>query len=248
MNLLEKYSKRLAVADKYFSDNHGGERLSESKKLTTAVCLDNIDKFLNESFNNSIGTQRADLGLFKKFCINLTNVALPSLIANDIVITKPMTSMNGVVAYIKYTAGSNKGMTKQGDLINSPFQHGKVDVDYTSAKIVTEAKTTDATGTLRWVEVVPGTVEFIVDGASTITDDGAGKLLTSEKGAAGTIDYKTGAYTLQTKPTTSCSANYVYDNVKIPQNDLPIINGEMDYIPLTARARRIAIYYSQMAA
>ena len=162
MNLLEKYSKRLAVADKYFSDNHGGERLSESKKLTTAVCLDNIDKVLNESFNNSIGTQRADLGLFKKFCINLTNVALPSLIANDIVITKPRTSMKGVVAYIKYTAGSNKGMTKQGDLINSPFQHGKVDVDYTSAQIVTEAKTTDATGTLRWVEVVPGTVEFIV--------------------------------------------------------------------------------------
>ena len=41
---------------------------------------------------------------------------------------------------------------------------------------------------------------------------------------------------------------YIYNNVKIPQNDLPIVNAEMKSIPLIAKARRIAIYYSQMAA
>lgn len=34
----------------------------------------------------------------------------------------------------------------------------------------------------------------------------------------------------------------------IPQNDLPILNVEMKGISLQATARRIAIYYSQMAA
>lgn len=34
----------------------------------------------------------------------------------------------------------------------------------------------------------------------------------------------------------------------IPQNDLPIYNAEMASIPLVAKARRIAVYYSQMAA
>ena len=34
----------------------------------------------------------------------------------------------------------------------------------------------------------------------------------------------------------------------IPQNDLPIINAEIKAIPLIAKARRIAIYYSQIAA
>lgn len=38
------------------------------------------------------------------------------------------------------------------------------------------------------------------------------------------------------------------DNVVIPQNDLPIVNAEMKSISLIAKARRVAIYYSQIAA
>lgn len=34
----------------------------------------------------------------------------------------------------------------------------------------------------------------------------------------------------------------------IPQNDLPIVNAKLQNITLAARARRVAIYYSQMAA
>lgn len=41
---------------------------------------------------------------------------------------------------------------------------------------------------------------------------------------------------------------YTYDNVKIPQADLPIVNVEMANLPLVAKARRVAIYYSQIAA
>lgn len=33
----------------------------------------------------------------------------------------------------------------------------------------------------------------------------------------------------------------------IPQNDLPLLNAEMAGITLQAKARRIAIYYSQIA-
>lgn len=32
--------------------------------------------FLNESFENSVGTQRADMGAFRKFALNLTTVAV----------------------------------------------------------------------------------------------------------------------------------------------------------------------------
>ena len=41
---------------------------------------------------------------------------------------------------------------------------------------------------------------------------------------------------------------YVYDNVVIPQEKLPTLVGHMEGITLTARARRIAVEYSQMAA
>ena len=68
-------------------DNH--------KKLVIAKVLDNTSKFLSEAFDAASGTQRSDLGLYKKFCLNLTTVALPNLIANELVIVHPMSSMSG---------------------------------------------------------------------------------------------------------------------------------------------------------
>ena len=146
-NLCEAYKSRLAIAERFYSQKHAGEKLSESKKLVTAKVLENTNKFLNEAFENSVGTQRSDLGLFKKFALNLTTVALPNLIAHDLVIVHPMSSMSGYVNYVQYTRGSNKGAYVQGDVINDPFRlgsfkngaDGKIDTNYTAAKVC-EAK------------------------------------------------------------------------------------------------------------
>ena len=43
------------------------------------------------------------MGAYKKFCLAITNVVFPSLIAEDLVIVKPMTSYSGVITYAKYT-------------------------------------------------------------------------------------------------------------------------------------------------
>ena len=51
--------------------------------------MENTNRFMNEAFENSVGTQRSDMGAFKKFALNLTTVALPNLIANDLVIVHP---------------------------------------------------------------------------------------------------------------------------------------------------------------
>ena len=61
MNLFESYKNRLAVSEKYFGKNHNGAKMDSNRKLATAVCLCNIDKFMNEAFENSVGTQRSDL-------------------------------------------------------------------------------------------------------------------------------------------------------------------------------------------
>ena len=44
------------------------------------------------------------------------------------------------------------------------------------------------------------------------------------------------------------TVSYVYNNIYIPQNDIPLLNAEMAAIPLVAHARRIAVYYSNLAA
>ena len=76
-SLFEAYKNRLAVANTVYSKAHNGETMSNHKKLVTAKVLENTNRMLNESFSNSVGTQQADMGMYKKFCLNLTTVALP---------------------------------------------------------------------------------------------------------------------------------------------------------------------------
>lgn len=227
--------------------------------------MESTNKFLNEAFENSQGTQRSDLGLWKKFALNLITTAVPNLIATDLVITYPMSSMSGYVNYVQYTTGSNKGAytNDPADVLNDPFHlgsfkkdaNGKLDINYTSSKVV-EAKTAVSAakkveGSLNWLPVIPGTVEFVV-GSTTYVDDGNGKIKIkdSTEVAGSSIDYKTGKYSFDTteNASTAVFANYVYDNVVIPQNDLPIVNAQIKAIPLIAKARRVAIYFSQIAA
>ena len=230
VNLLESYKGRLAVSESYYAKSHNGAKLSQNKKLVVAKLLENQNKFLNEAFDNSVGTQRSDMGLFRKFALNLTTVAVPNLIAFDLVMVHPMSSMAGYVNYIQYTAGSNKGTTERGEVLNSPFGLGKVDADYTSARVV---ETLDTSKKLMWTPVLKVVKATDAKGAEvdvadwTVAEDGTVSGTGAEEGV---------------------KVAYIYNNVVIPQNDLPIVNAEMKAIPLVAKARRIAIYYSQIAA
>lgn len=67
--LFEAYKNRLALSESFFAKTHAGERMDNSRKMATAICLNNINNFMNEQFDNSVGTQRADLGLWKKFTL-----------------------------------------------------------------------------------------------------------------------------------------------------------------------------------
>lgn len=234
--LLEKYAPRLQVSESVYN-KATGETMDNARKACVAMVLDNETKFLNEAFSNSVGTQRADLGAWKKFCLNLTTVALPTLIAHDLVIVNPMASYSGYITYVKYTAGTNKGQTKQGDVFNDPFRLGKVDVDYTGSAVVETVKLASGESskevTLAWTPVVANafgegkTVKFI-----------------PEEGEPSFLEVVDGKVTVSADGKIA----YMYDNIIIPQNDLPIVNAEIESLPLVAKARRVAIYYSQIAA
>lgn len=249
MTLLEKYSNRLKVSEALYAQQNRGAALPHSKKIATAVALDNTNKFLTEAFNNSVGTQRADLGMWKKFCLNLTNVVVPSLIAPELVIEYPMTSINGYITYLEYTLGSNKGASKQGDVINSPFKLGDVDVNYTGALVPEAHKTTAAEASahefeLLWTPVAAVTSVKIGDTTYTIAD--APVADTSVQVDGNKIKF----HANDTKFVDAAVVNvlYTYDNVVIPQNDIPTINVKMSSKALVAKARRVAVYYSQIAA
>jgi hypothetical protein len=232
VNLLESYKGRLAVSESVYARAHNGEKLSQNKKMVVAKLLDNQNRFLNEAFDNSVGTQKADMGLFKKFTLNLTTTAIPNLIAFDLVMVHPMTAMSGYVSYVEYVAGSTKGDVEKmgrdadgnytGTVFNSPFGLGAVDPTYTSSKVV-EAVTAGEDFAPAWTPVA-GTVRFFVNGAWGEAMEAPAKV-----------------------PASATKVAYEYDNVVIPQKDIPQVTARMRSIALEAKARRIAIYYSQMA-
>ena len=228
--LFEAYKNRLAVSESVYGKMHNGEKMNNSRKLATAKCLENVNKFMNEAFDQSVGTQRTDMGMFKKFALNLTTVALPNLISHDLVIVHPMSSMSGYITYIEYQYASNKGQTKQGDLISNPFGFGNVDSGFTGAKVVEKAEGTEFTPA--WGPVVKAE-----DGEQYVEVEG-------EAGVWNPVKLVNGKATV----TNGARVRYTYDNVVVPQNDLPMIKAEMKSIALVAKARRIAVYYSQIAA
>lgn len=135
---------------------------------------------------------------------------------------------------LQFTAGSNKGGVVEGEVWNDPFHLGKMTDEravYTSAFVPEEVEL-DAQGkaTLHWTPVRDAKVIDAESGVSVeILDAAKGEIKVI--GASGKV-----------------KVGYIYDNVVIPQNDLPILNAHMEGMPLSAKARRIAIYYSQMAA
>ncbi len=244
--LLEQYEKRLSISESVAKK--AGIELDNTRKNAIAMVLDNTNKFLNEAFSNSVGTQRADMGDFKKFCLNLTTVALPTLIAPELVIVNPMSSYSGYITYVEYSAGTNKGQTKQGDVFNDPFRLGKVDTEYTSSAVTESftAKSTPEAVELAWGPVVRDAFED-ADGVKhdiKIIDDDA------ETPTWAFADLDENGKVPANKQTASHKHRvaYKYNNETIPQNDIPTVNVAIRNKSLIAKARRVAVYYSQIAA
>lgn len=259
MNILEAYQKRLSISEKVYSKEHGGKAMPQTKKIAVARVLANTSEYLTEAYESSVGTQLANMKTFKKFCLDLTSVALPNLISNDLVMVWPMKSRTGFIQYLSFVAGSNKGGVEQGDLFNDPFRLGKMTdnrVNYTASLVVDPVTESDGTYsfTPAWTPVVKGFKTILVNGVRVeFAENFINKYTPAQLETVEYHTYKTiaadgtVAYVDEVVATAGMKVAYHYDNVVIPQNDLPIVNAHVDGISLEAKARRVAIYYSQMA-
>ena len=236
-NLLETYSRQLKVAEAYISKNFD-KSISRQTQLTTAVLLDNTNRFLTES----LSTERANLGDWKKFCLNLTNLAVPSLIANDLVIVHPMTSYSGSVAYLKYVSLTDKGDVKAGDEFNGVFKLGDM----------TDARRNFTSQVI--VETITGGA-----GKPALKVAASGKFVdpeTKEKKDAKVIKAAGGKpeYKLASEVTGLADGDKVvyfsdeFQMERVPAKDIPTIGPKMEHIPLVAEPRRIAVRYDQITA
>ena len=261
-NLLETYSRQLKVAEAYVAKNFDGKAISANTQLTTAVLLDNTNRWMTESLNSNLAaTQRTDLGDWKKFCLNLTNIAVPSLIANDLVIVHPMTSYSGSVAYLKYVTLTDKGNDyAAGQELNSVFGLGEMNehrMNYASQVVVEKGSITLTPA------IAPKYTDINKMTAPSDYAFAAQKADAKIVAADGTVTYvlisgDAGNYTFtnvadQAAVTLGAEDKIAYcatefQMEKVPADRIPTIGPKMERIPLVAEPRRIAVRYDQITA
>ena len=244
MLLTETYRKRLTLSESVYKKNMGTDAsLNEGVKLAIATVLRNQSAYLdskkiNEAFSNSSGTQMSDIGNFKRFALDLTTIALPNTIATELVITHAMPTQVGVIQYWKIVSGSNKAGIAKGDVFSDVFHFGEYSEDrtnFTSPQLAAElVNLKDGTGYLAWTPIDSAYAPALVGAAA-----GASIEL---------IDAETGEIKVTGVAEETVKVKYVYDQKIIPQHDLPTISAKVEKKSLEAKPRRIAVYFSQMAA
>ena len=248
-NLLETYSRQLKVAEAYVAKNFEGKTISSNTALTTAVLLDNTNRWMTESLNSEIGvSNRADsMGAWKKFCLNLTNIAVPSLIANDLVIVHPMTSYSGSVAYLEYVSLTDKGGVEKGQMFNSVFGHGEMNdarQQFTS-QVVIENESSIADLAFD-DDVKANGLTYMADDSHTMMAATYKFIGTDKDGKPVTVYGNEDPADITVKKIAYVVNRFQMEQV--PATEIPAIGPRMKHIPLVAEPRRIAVRYDQITA
>jgi len=147
---------------------------------------------------------------------------------------------------MEFKLGETGRSEADGMVVNNPWTLGQMTdarIDYT-ANAVVEAAPASGDFTAAWTPIVKGVFE--VAGSAGVTKYDA-KLIKAD-GTATYVNFTDGKIAAASL-TDVAKIAYKYDNVTIPHtNALPTLVGEMKGITLEAKARRIAVQYSQLAA
>ena len=153
-----------------------------------------------------------------------------------------MTSFTGYISYMEFALGNDADFSNP---VQNPFTYGLMTEDrmrYTSNAVVETVTLASSKATLGFKGIILNGNKLangtVVKGTEEVT-------YTAEKKETGLVEINvTGA-----GATDTVKVSYEYDNQVIPaQNELPTVKARMSGITLTAKARRIAIEYSQFAA
>ena len=151
---------------------------------------------------------------------------------------------------VKYETGTAKGDIASGVELNSPFKLGEAIPNYTSDRVV-ESLSAGTGNVLAWAPVVKGAFDdagVAKDARVTAAGGSVSYLYVNPADNKLYSSFNGSAYSSEYSASAGDKVAYIYDNVLIPKDKIPSIVAKMDSIPLLAKARRIAVYYSQIAA
>lgn len=216
--------------------------------------------------------QTNPISSYKNFIIKIATLGIPALDVFDWVATEPMATASTQILFTKYVRMSNKGTSKQGDIISDPFgiyyrknekgeREDATDPNYSSAltvdAFVDGSVTTPQDFTLRWKPVRPGTI-IVTAGGATCSEKTAveGEVASgfdatfAENGITVSINRTSGAIQITTSSASASSSAisvvYEYDNVYLPANDIPTYGAVVEAIPMTAKPHKVRIVFDAL--
>lgn len=235
MALNEKY---LRVAESVKKTQ--GKELTLEAKLALAKTLNNTRQILEATNSSNIPS--------KTYFMDMLTAVVPNLIASDIVSTQALEDKTGIISYLRFTYGTDKGAVQAGQMFNNSLYTGKSDPYYTSGLVTDEAVATGVA--FDFTPIIPGTIRVTLPDDTVIVDDGNGGFKNAATGAtvaSATIDYATGAFTYASA-TIGSTATYNYNNEQVPDLKVPEMNMDLAQIPIVAGSRKLAAYWGFDAA
>lgn len=250
--LVKKHDRMISAVNKALKESaaFGGEMTSE-RKVSLATMLENVSKCFDANAPKILteaGTQVVDIAKKNEY-LNLVAAVMPTLVAEEVVSVQPLKQKAGVVYYMKHVYDSNRGQIAQGDRISDYVQVGpdaeKIPsaFNYSTEKIEDEEVVVNTKSfTLSWLPVKAGTLTFVNEAGTAVTDNGDGTL-----SDGGTIDYVTGNVTFGGTINAEKLVSYEQDLSIAPVN-VPSIKTVIADVTITARPRKLKTGFSMDAA
>ena len=237
---IQRHLGRINLAEKV--QNKIGKTLTLEKKTALATCLENTRQILESATNVSNIPS-------KTFFLDMITSVVPNLIASDLVSTQALDAKAGMISYLRFLYGTNKGQVNAGQMFTNSMYTGRSDANYTSRKVDGEIIADGVS--FDFTPVLPGTVEVNNDGA-ILKDDANGNIVDETNAVVGTIDYATGTVTCDTL-ADGASVTYEYNNEELPLRNhngstVPEISLELAQLPVYAKSRKLAAYWGFDAA
>lgn len=233
MKLFERY---IGAAERVQKSQ--GKKLTLEKKVALAQTLANT-KMICEATNSANIPS-------KTYFMDMLTAVVPNLIAPEIVSTQALESKAGMISYLRFTYGTDKGNVTAGQMFNNSLYTGRSNQYYTSREIVDEVVVDGVN--FEFVPILPSTVTVTLPDGTVYTDNGQGNLVNPATSATvGTINYTSGAFTCATA-IDGTVANYEYNNEQVPDLQVPEINMSLAQIPVYAKSRKLAAYWGFDAA
>lgn len=189
--------------------------------------------------------------------IELLPLFVQKLLVLDVFGSIAMKSRQQMIPYFKVMAENTKGVTKAGDILNSPFVNRQgLDPNFGGRVVKNETvAVTSNAGAFAYTPILPGSVTIELGGTKYVDDGNGGFVDASGSTLANAdLDYATGAIT-GTAITGDVVATYEYDNETVGPDaegnygaKMGKVYLQLDEINMIAEAHELACYWSIYSA